>query len=123
MTVRAVRLLVAIDTAQAKEFDVLFMEESHHRSFGVRCPIDARVRHGYHRVGDTHHVGRVARLAGHHLPRLRGMADRALCVVTPLAMAIETLTMIRPFESRLPQVVRIGGAAVTFFARGDPSGG
>jgi hypothetical protein len=43
------------------------------------------------------------------------MAHIALGVVTPFAVAVQTLAMVCAFKSRLSQIVRISFAAVTLF--------
>lgn len=121
VAIRAVFLLVAVDTLQAEQFDMLFVKEGHDRTAGVRSPIDPRIGYSDDRVGDAHHVGRVGRHSLHHLAGLRSVADCALGVVAPLTVAIETLTMIRSLKAGLPEIIRIPLAAMALFARRNSS--
>ena len=67
-------------------------------------------------MGDTHNVGGVESGTGQRFPFGGGMADDALSVVAPLAMATEALTMIGPFETRLAEIGGISLSSVTIFA-------
>ena len=59
VAVRTVFLLVAVNTPQTEQLDMLLMEKSHHLAIRIRSPIDFCCGNSYHRMGDAHQVGRV----------------------------------------------------------------
>lgn len=96
-------LLVAVDTAQAKELDMIFMVEGHDRARLVGRRPNPFCRYMNSRVRNTHDIGRV-RLQRDRTARLRQVADDTLGIVTPFTMTRQALTMVGPLQVGLAQI-------------------
>jgi hypothetical protein len=123
VAVAAVFPFVAIDTAESEEDDMLFMIESHYRSFLKGGMISSLFRLGYDRVGDTHNIGGVHSGAGQRFSLGGSVTDDALGIMTPLAMTAHTLAVIGPFETGLTEIGGIGLSPMAVFARLNLVGG
>lgn len=116
VAITAVFFLMAIDTAQPKQINMLLMIKSHHGPGLVWRIISFFRWYRNDRVRYTHNIGRI--LAG-TLKRvaLGGiMANDTFGIVTPFAVAAEALPMVRAFETGLAQVGRIRFASVALAA-------
>src|SRR4030067_287460 len=59
VTIGAVLLAVAVDTAQSEEIDMLLMVKCHGGAGLVRCVVNFFARHSDYGVGFAHDVGRI----------------------------------------------------------------
>lgn len=116
VTVAAILLLMAINTAEPEKVDMFFVIKSHHRGFLKGGMISLLHRFGDNRMRDTHNIGGIKSGAGQGFPFGGGMADDTFGIVAPFAMTTETLAMIGPFEAGLAEIGGISLSPVTVFA-------
>ena len=98
------------------------MEERHDRSLRIGRPVYFGNRSGDHWVRDSHDIGRVGRDGCHALALLGKVTNRALGVMTPLAVTTQALTVVGTLQPRLLEGVRVVGSAVTLLAGRNSAG-
>ena len=116
VAVIAVFLLMAIHTSQAEKINMLLVVECHHRSGLVWRIVNLFIGNCNDGVRNPHDIGGVFARRMQEIFIGRTVANDTLGIVAPFAMAAEALTVIGALESRLPEIGRVGLAAMALAA-------